>query len=133
MYRRKFRFDALNIILLVVAVLFMFLPLQGMNYFIAGILFALFMIRGYSGDVYAREQENAKVVNFFRSFGRRGSAHPHKKVKPVYRGQQTTQKADDTHKVFTCKKCKQKLRVPRGKGRILITCTNCGHKFTKKT
>lgn len=38
-----------------------------------------------------------------------------------------------THKFYRCPKCKQPLRVPKGKGRICITCRNCGERFEKKT
>ncbi len=34
---------------------------------------------------------------------------------------------------FKCPKCKVKLSVPKGKGKIQITCRKCGHKFIKKT
>lgn len=34
---------------------------------------------------------------------------------------------------YTCKKCKQKVRVPKGRGKITITCPRCNHKFDKKT
>lgn len=33
---------------------------------------------------------------------------------------------------FTCPKCKQRLRVPRGVGSVTVTCKNCGAKFDKK-
>ena len=38
-----------------------------------------------------------------------------------------------THKFYRCPKCKQHLRVPKGKGKICITCRNCGEHFEKKT
>lgn len=38
-----------------------------------------------------------------------------------------------THKFYRCPKCKQQLRVPRGKGKISITCKSCGERFVKKT
>lgn len=38
-----------------------------------------------------------------------------------------------THKFYRCPKCKTVLRVPRGKGKINITCRCCGEKFIKKT
>lgn len=38
-----------------------------------------------------------------------------------------------THKYYKCKKCGQKLRVPKGKGKIEVTCPRCGEKFIKKT
>ncbi len=38
-----------------------------------------------------------------------------------------------THKYFRCKVCKQIIRVPRGKGRIEITCPRCNNTFIKRT
>lgn len=38
-----------------------------------------------------------------------------------------------THKFYRCPKCKTVLRVPKGKGKINITCRSCGEKFIKKT
>lgn len=38
-----------------------------------------------------------------------------------------------THKIFKCPKCAQKIRVPRHKGKICITCPKCRNEFIKKT
>ncbi len=38
-----------------------------------------------------------------------------------------------TYRHFKCKNCKQGLRVPKGRGKILITCPNCNYQFVKKT
>lgn len=38
-----------------------------------------------------------------------------------------------THKYFKCKNCKATLRVPKGKGKIEVTCRKCGHKMRKKS
>ena len=38
-----------------------------------------------------------------------------------------------THKFFKCPSCKNNLRVPRGKGKLQITCPKCGERFIKKT
>ena len=40
---------------------------------------------------------------------------------------------DRKHKYFTCPRCRQPVRVPRGKGKIAITCPKCKEKFIKKT
>ena len=38
-----------------------------------------------------------------------------------------------THKFYRCPNCKATLRVPKGKGKISITCRSCGERFVKKT
>lgn len=38
-----------------------------------------------------------------------------------------------THRYFKCPDCKAQLRVPKGKGKILITCPKCKKEFLKKT
>ena len=34
---------------------------------------------------------------------------------------------------YRCPQCRQKLRVPRGRGRIQISCPRCGPQFIKKS
>ena len=38
-----------------------------------------------------------------------------------------------THRYFKCPSCLAILRVPRGKGEIVVTCPRCGSKTDKKT
>jgi uncharacterized protein YbaR (Trm112 family) len=38
-----------------------------------------------------------------------------------------------THKIYKCPQCKAKLRLPKGKGKICITCTLCKTEFVRKT
>lgn len=40
---------------------------------------------------------------------------------------------DKNNRYFTCPKCRQMVRVPKGKGKISITCPKCREKFIKKT
>lgn len=40
---------------------------------------------------------------------------------------------DRDHKHFDCPRCRQPVRVPRGKGKIAITCPRCREKFIRKT
>lgn len=37
------------------------------------------------------------------------------------------------YKFFTCPSCRNHLRVPRGKGKIQITCPKCGQRFGGKS
>ena len=40
---------------------------------------------------------------------------------------------DRKNRYFHCPKCKQMVRVPKGKGKISITCPRCKEKFVRKT
>ena len=40
---------------------------------------------------------------------------------------------DRTHKYFRCPRCRQQTRVPKGKGKIAITCPKCKERFVRKS
>ena len=42
-------------------------------------------------------------------------------------------KLKKTHKIFKCPTCKQKIKVPKGRGKIEIRCTKCDTKFIKRS
>ena len=48
-----------------------------------------------------------------------------------FRGQ--SMGADRTVRIFRCPTCGQKVRVPRGKGKISIHCPKCNTDFIKRT
>ncbi len=46
---------------------------------------------------------------------------------------QRTIRRDKEHRYFKCPNCGQQLRVPRGKGRITVTCRGCGASFQENS
>lgn len=85
---------------------------------VALIGYALF--RMFSRHVEKRRAENAAFLNAFRPLRRKCSAV-------------TCRLRDREHRYFRCPNCGQQLRVPRGKGRIQVTCRSCGITFEEKS
>lgn len=55
------------------------------------------------------------------------------KITTTYNKLKNKQIQSKTFKVYKCPECKQKVRVPKGRKKIRITCPACQHKFVKKT
>ncbi|MDO4572272.1 MAG: hypothetical protein Q4C13_02800 [Clostridia bacterium] len=71
------------------------------------------------------------VRGFFRRlFGGSGGAYAHRARKAR---KNPTWNEIRQYKYFICPQCTQRLRVPRGKGRLRVTCTRCGHVFETKS
>lgn len=71
------------------------------------VLFVFF--RMFSRNIVRRQAENQQWLNFLARL------------------------KDRNHRYFRCPHCKQRVRVPRHKGKISIRCPRCGEKFIRKT
>ena len=108
--------DRLNLVILYTGlaaiILYTFLP-DGLVKLVLWVLaygltlWAIF--RSLSRNTYKRYEENRKFLQLF------------------------DQLKDRQHRYFNCPRCRQRVRVPRGKGKISITCPKCREKFVKKT
>jgi len=94
-----------------------YMPLMFLSYF----AFGLAIFRVLSRNIYRRRAENDKFIKYWWPV--------RTKIKKII----GRIKQVKTHKVFKCKECKNKLRVPRGKGKLQVTCPKCGEKVFKKS
>lgn len=70
------------------------------------------------------------IIAIFRTFSR----NTHKRYRENRRYLSFLARLKDRdHRYFKCPKCRQSIRVPKGKGRIAITCPKCRERFIKKT
>jgi ribosomal protein S27E len=88
--------------------------------------------RMLSRNLSARWRENERFLKFWRSVA---GWFRHLRNRVAGAGGNASQRVRDrkTHRYFRCPKCKNTLRVPKGKGKIAITCPVCGTEFIKKT
>ena len=87
---------------------------SGFLYYLSagGCLYGLY--RAFSRNIKARSQENQQYLGYISLW----------KMKIEMRRE---------YKVFRCKSCGRNIRVPRGKGKIEVTCPLCGMKTIHKT
>ena len=80
-----------------------------------------YYFRALSRDRNRRYEENLKFLHLKNQLlGRFASAKTHLEERKVYR-------------FYTCPSCSQKIRVPKGHGKISITCPKCRTEFIRKS
>ncbi len=119
-------FDDLTKFVWILTIVFLFLSfLPGIFGFVCSfIVFALIIYtwwRVCSRNVYKRSQENARYLA-------RTAA-----LRTKLRDSRVRFSMRKEYKFFTCPTCHTRLRVPRGKGKLQITCSKCGNRFSGKT
>lgn len=115
--------DRLGQVMLMVALVCMVLSLFRIP-FISTIGLAVLVLtyyRIFSRQIAKRAAENQKYMQLEWKV----------RAKLQKRRQALTQRK--THRIFKCPNCRQKIRVPRHKGRIAISCRKCGTEFIRKT
>ena len=116
--------DQLNQFIFIVAIISMVLEIitrQSLFYTLTLVLLILAYVRVFSRNINKRYEENMKflqkkdaILNKFRK----------QKYYPAQRR---------NFHIYTCPQCKQKIRIPKGKGKISITCPKCRTSFIKKS
>ena len=85
-------------------------------------------VRIFSRDYAKRSAQNRRFLDktavIRYKFGELGSK---------FKTGRSNSSATSTHTIFMCRKCHQKIRVPRGKGKIEITCPKCQYRFIKRS
>lgn len=115
----------LSIIVLITCAVMLFVrtsPIAGRIVSLIGwalLFYSLF--RTFSRNYAARSEENRKYLAI--------------KYKITSRFNLLKRQIKDrkTHKYVSCPQCGKNMRVPRGKGKIRITCPNCANTFIKNT
>lgn len=93
---------------------------SGVISFLATLLIIVILWRMLSRKIDKRRAENLKFLNAVTPLVRRFNVW-------------CSRRKDREHAYFKCPGCGQRLRAPKGKGKISVTCRSCGSTFEKKT
>lgn len=86
---------------------------------VAAIVYAY--IRIFSRNIQQRYAENQKFLQMTAKFRFR------------FNKEKNLMKQRKTHHIYSCPGCGQKIRIPKGKGKIEIECPKCHTKFVKRS
>ena len=119
----RYDHDSLNQAMAVAALLLMILGMFGLRLFswLAMALLVAVYFRMFSRNIPARSQENAKYYYLRTQVQKRMAQY------------QTRWAQRKFYRYYRCPHCHQQLRVPRGRGKIEITCPKCHTEFVKKS
>lgn len=90
-------------------------------YLLVLVLMILMYVRVFSKNYDQRRRENAIFLRAVTPF-RRFFSDLYLKVRDR-----------KTYRYFYCPSCRQRLRVPKGKGKITVRCPKCATKFDART
>ena len=116
--------DQLNQFIFIVAIISMVLEIitrQSLFYTLTLVLLILAYVRVFSRNINKRYEENMKFLQ-------KKDAILNKFRKQKYYAAQRR-----NFHIYTCPQCKQKIRIPKGKGKISIICPKCRTSFIKKS
>lgn len=89
-------------------------------YILSLIIYGIDIYRCLSKNIPKRQSENMKFMQFVW------------KLKNFWTGLKCDFEERKTYKHFKCPSCGQKIRIPRGRGKVEIRCPKCSKSFIKK-
>ena len=105
--------------------LLVFLVLAGLGRFFpplwipALVALVYLLFRVFSKNAERRQMENARFLALLRSL-------------QDWFGRKRTLRTDGQYTYFRCPTCGQQMRIPRGVGKVRITCRGCAAEFEMK-
>lgn len=115
--------DQLNRFLMVLTLIFFAISIFGVGLaYLLGLgclLWAYF--RMLSRNTYKRSLENNRYLKY------------EYKVRQSLSSFKSNMQQRKVYHIYKCPSCRQKIRIPRGKGRIEIRCPKCSRTFIKKS
>ena len=124
----RYGIDQLSKFLLVVGLIFVLVSAflgnseNGLLLYLLGWVFVIYCyVRAFSRNVSKRYSQNQSFLT--KTYG----------IRSFFQKQKNIWSQRRMYHIYTCPTCKQKIRIPRGKGKIEVRCPKCGTTFIKKS
>ena len=122
-----------SLALMILSVLFSrYSGLRSLLYTLSLIGFGYAIYRIVSTDFAKRREENQKVMKWLAEFGEKTNLTGYwVSFQKWFQKQRRIFSQRKDYHFYSCPNCHQTIRMPRGKGRVEITCPRCREKFTR--
>ena len=121
--------------------------MDGLGRFIMWVALGCIVVSWFTGGTVAGSVLNTLalallILGYFRMFSRNTQKRYQEnctyyryvnRIKDFFKRQKSYMQQSKTHHIYKCPQCKQKIRIPRGKGKVAIRCQRCGTEFIKNS
>lgn len=117
-FRDCYGFDKLTLYLFILGLI---LSIFKYTVFLGGALILYGLYRSLSKNQYKRSRELYAFENFLQV------------IKQQFYSGKARFDESKKYKILKCPNCSQKLRIPKHKGKVIVTCKKCGNEFKAKS
>ena len=118
--RTAIRYGIVLLAAVAVMLINLFVRLEILNIVVVALIVIIYL-RMFSKNIQKRYEENCKYYALKQ------------RVLGFFGKQKNTAQDLKTNHIWKCPNCGQKIRIPRGRGKVIVTCPKCRHEFTKKS
>ncbi len=137
-YYGAYGIDILSIFLIIIS---SFLNMNRYTSILGLLLLLLVIYRTFSKNIYKRTNELNKFTNYINKIlSKFGKSLPYNlprislnSIGVLFDTLKYKLNQKTKFKIVSCPNCKQKLRLPRLKKHVIVTCKRCSHEFRVRT
>ena len=113
-----------------------------LNRFLLGVSIVLLLISFFAGDLFYLLAFACLGYSYYRMFSKNFNKRyeeNQKFTRYAYKWwvfkdkQKNALRQRKNYHIYKCPSCRQKIRIPRGKGKVAISCPKCHYEFIKRS
>ena len=137
-FKNTYGFDMFSVFLILLSGIF---NIWDFTRYLGLAILLVAIYRAFSKDIYRRKMELNKFTSYANKLlGKFGKKLPSSvpnldlnSLSVAINQIKLSMAQKRKYKIIKCPSCKQKLRLPRKRGKIVVTCKKCSNKFDSRT